>query len=207
MTIAARRPRGPTAAASRSDVLAVTRRRWLEGEKLEVRAIAAELGLGRATVYRWFGSRDALIGEVIATESEQYFLRARAKVPGHGAAALLETFDHINRGLTRSPALRSYLEQEREAALRLLTSTAGPVAPRAVAAIRRLIEDEAAAGHYRPAVEPETLAYAIVQLANAFIYNDAVAGIRGDVERLRDIEAALLGLEPAPGRGGRTTKS
>ncbi len=158
MSIAASRPTGPAAAASRSDVLAVTRRRWLAGDKLEVRAIAAELGLGRATVYRWFGSRDALVGEVIATESERYFRQARTKVRGHGAAALLETFDRINRGLSRSPALRSYLEQEREAALRLLTSTGGPVAPRAVAAIRRLIEEEAAAGHYRPPVEPETLA-------------------------------------------------
>ncbi len=42
-----------------------------------------------------------------------------------------------------------------------------------------------------------TLAYAIVKLAEAFLFNDAVAGIRGDVDRLREVEAALLGV-PAP---------
>jgi hypothetical protein len=34
-----------------------------------------------------------------------------------------------------------------------------------------------------------------VRLAEAFIYNDALAGIRGDVEDLRRVEAALLGLD------------
>ena len=44
-----------------------------------------------------------------------------------------------------------------------------------------------------PPVEPATLSYAIVRLAEAFLYNDA-DGIRGDVERLREVEAALLGV-------------
>ena len=37
------------------------------------------------------------------------------------------------------------------------------------------------------------LAYAIVRLGEAFLYNDAIVGIRGDTDRLREIEAALLG--------------
>ena len=44
--------------------------------------------------------------------------------------------------------------------------------------------------------DPETLAYAIVRLAEAFLYNDAVTGIRGDHERLREVQAALLGVAP-----------
>jgi hypothetical protein len=38
------------------------------------------------------------------------------------------------------------------------------------------------------------LGYAIVKLAQAFLFNDAVVGIRGDVDRLREVEAALLGV-------------
>jgi hypothetical protein len=49
-------------------------------------------------------------------------------------------------------------------------------------------------GRYDPPVEPSTLAYAIVRLAEAFLFNDAAAGMRGDVDRLRDVEAALLGV-------------
>jgi AcrR family transcriptional regulator len=185
-------------AATRADVLDCARRRYLDGERVDVRAIAQEVGVARATLYRWFGSRDGLLGEVVAAEALEYFARARARVPGRGAAALLETFDQINRGLARSPALRSFLERERAAALRILTSSGGVVQPASVDAIAALIEDEVRAGAYRPPVEPRTLAYAIVRLAEAFIYNDALAGIRGDVDALREIEAALLGV-PADG--------
>jgi AcrR family transcriptional regulator len=188
------RPPGPAAAATRAQVLDVARREFGDGRRLDVSAIAAELGLARATLYRWFGSRDGLLGEMIARDAEEYFRRVRARVKGGGGRALLETFDQINRGLTRSFALRRFLEQEREAALRTLTSSGGIVEPRSVAVIADLIEDEVRRGAYDPPVDVPTLAYAIVGLANAFLYNDAVAGIRGDVDRLRDVEAALLGL-------------
>lgn len=183
-------------------MLELARREFVAGRRLDVRAIASELGLARATLYRWFGSRELLLGETIAQDAEAYFRRVRARVRGRGAGALLETFDRINRGLARSFALRRFLEQERETALRILTSSGGVVEPRAVAVIGELIDEEVRSGAYDPPVDAPTLAYAIVGLANAFIYNDAVAGIRGDVDRLRDVEAALLGARPAA-RGGR----
>jgi AcrR family transcriptional regulator len=188
------RPPGPAAAATRAQVLDVARREFGEGRRLDVSAIAAEVGLARATLYRWFGSRDGLLGEMIARDAEEYFRRVRARVKGRGGRALLETFDQINRGLTRSSALRRFLEEERESALRTLTSSGGIVEPRSITVIAELIEDEVRRGTYDPPVDVPTLAYAIVGLANAFLYNDAVAGIRGDVDRLRDVEAALLGV-------------
>jgi AcrR family transcriptional regulator len=190
---------GPSAAASREQVLDLALREFVAGRRVDVRAIAAELGLARATVYRWFGARERLLGEMIARDAEAYFRRVRRRVRGRGGRALLETFDEINRGLARSFALRRFLEQEREAALRILTSSGGIVEPRAVAVIGELIADEVRRGAYEPPVDPPTLAYAIVGLANAFLYNDAIAGIRGDVDRLRDVEAALLGV-PLPKR-------
>jgi AcrR family transcriptional regulator len=185
--------RGRRPAASRDDVLAVALRSYLHGERIDVQAIAARLGLGRTTIYRWFGSREGLIGEVVARAAEPLFDEARAAARGRGGAALLDTFDRINRALADAPALRSFLELERDA-LRILTSSGGIAHPRAVAKIRSFIEDEVRAGTYAPPVDPATLAYAIVRLAEAFLFNDATAALRGDVERLREIEAALLGL-------------
>jgi AcrR family transcriptional regulator len=182
-------------AASRDDVLDAARRRYVDGERVDMRAIAADLGVGRATLYRWFGSRQELLGEVIGRETQGYFAHVRARVGGRGAPALLETFDRINRGLVRATGLRRYVEQEREAALRTLTSSAGRVQPAAVGAIAAMIEHEVRSGAYDPPTDPAILAYAIVRLAEAFIYNDALAGIRGDVEDLRRIEAALLGID------------
>jgi AcrR family transcriptional regulator len=187
------RVRGRPAAATREQVLDAAMHRYLRGRRIDVQAIAAELGLARPTIYRWFGSREGLLGEVLVRAAEPLLERARAEARGRGAAKLLDTFDRFNRGLAAAPALRTFVEQEREAALRIISSSGGKVQPRIVGMIAEVIEDEVRAGRYEPAVDPSTLAYAIVRLAEAFLFNDAVAGMRGDVDRLRDVEAALLG--------------
>ena len=190
----ATRPRGRPAAASRDDVLEAGLYRYLRGRRVDVQAIAAELGLGRATIYRWFGSREKLIGEVIIRATEPVLVQARKGTRGKGGRGLLDTFDRFNRSLADAPALRTFVEAERDAALRIIASGAGPVQPRMVELITGLIEEEVEEGTYEPQVEPSTLGYAIVRLAEAFLFNDAVAGIRGDVDRLRELEAALLGV-------------
>jgi AcrR family transcriptional regulator len=197
--------RGRRAAASREEVLALVSYRYLRGRRIDVQAIASELGLGRTTVYRWFGSREKLIGEVIVRAAEPLLKEARAGARGRGGEALLDTFDRFNRGLADSSALRAFVERERAAALRILTSGAGAVQPRMVAMIGQLITDEIDAGTYHAPVEPGTLSYAIVRLAEAFLFNDAVAGMRGDVDRLREVEAAILGIG-APPRRRRTSR-
>jgi AcrR family transcriptional regulator len=174
-------------------VLAAAMYRYLRGRRIDVQAIASELGLGRATIYRWFGSREGLIGEVLVAAADPLLDAARAKARGRGGRALLDTFDRFNRSLANAPALRQFVEQERDAALRIIIS--GPrVQPHIVARITALIEEEARAGRYDPPADPEALGYAIVRLAEAFLFNDAVAGMRGDVDRLREVEAALLGV-------------
>ena len=190
----ATRARGRPAAASREDVLDAGLYRYLRGRRVDVQAIAAELGVGRATIYRWFGSREKLIGEVIIRATEPVLAEARSGLKGKGGPGLLDTFDRFNRALADAPALRAFVEQERDAALRIIASGGGLVQPRMVELIAGLIEEEVEAGTYEPPVEPSTLGYAIVRLAEAFLFNDAVAGIRGDVDRLREVEAALLGV-------------
>ena len=111
----------------------------------------------------------------------------------------------INRSLAHSTALRRFLEQERAGAMRLLTSSDGVVQPRAVACVTDLITAEVAAGRYRAPADPETLAYAIVRLAEAFLYNDAAIGIRGDHARLREVEAALLGVRDGRAASARAS--
>jgi AcrR family transcriptional regulator len=186
---------GRPAAATREAALALATERFLASERIDIQAIARELGLARATMHRWFQTRETLLGELLATLGERRLAAIRAEVPGGGARALLETFDAFNRELAVTPGMRFLLAQEQERALRILTSSGGLVQPRAVAAIEALIVAEQQAGRYTPTVAPNALAYAIVRLGEAFLYNDAIVGIRGDTERLREIEAALLGVD------------
>src|SRR3954464_9152859 len=116
------RPPGRPAAATREQVLERSLHHYLRGRRVDVQAIAAELGVGRTTIYRWFGSREELIGEVLFAAAEPLLREARAKARGRGARVLLDTFDRFNRSLADSPALRRFVESERDAALRIITS-------------------------------------------------------------------------------------
>ena len=186
--------RGRPATASPEDVMALVTELYLDGQRVDITVVASRLGLGRATIYRWFGSREALLGEVIARQLELLVARKRAEVRRRGAPGLLEVLDRVNRTLTRSRAVRRLIEQERDSAMRMLTSSAGVVEPRAVACVQALIEREMTAGDYEPPADPATLAYALVHLRHAFLWNDAAGGVRGDYERLREVQAALLGI-------------
>ena len=193
-TVPSVRPRGRPPAASRDQVLATALHHYLRGRRVDVQAIAAELGLGRATIYRWFGSREGLLGEVLFQAAEPLLAEARTRAKGRGGPALLDTFDRFNRSLADAPALRRFVEAERDTALRIITSGAGTLQPRIVASIQEVVDQEVRSGTYDPPVDTSTLAYAVVRLAEAFLFNDAVAGMRGDVDRLREVEAALLGV-------------
>jgi AcrR family transcriptional regulator len=206
-TVAVPIRRGRPPAASRDAVLDAAMYRYLRGRRVDVQAIAAELGLGRTTIYRWFGSREGLIGEVLVRAAKPLIDDARAGARGRGGPMLLDTFDRLNRSLVAAPALRQFVEQERDTALRIITSSTGLAQRRMVERIAALIEEEERAGRYDPPVDPQTLAYAIVRLAEAFLFNDAVSGVAGDVDRLRDVEAALLGVPSSPGSGRRASRA
>jgi AcrR family transcriptional regulator len=192
-TVTGGRPGRPTS-VSREDALAFATARFLAGERVDVKAIALELGLARATMHRWFQTRDALLAEILASLGERRLTAIRRQIPGGGAVALLETFDAFNRELASSLGLRTLFTHEHERTLRILTSSGGIVQPRMVTAIKRLVEEEVAAGRFVARVPADSLAYAIVRLAESFLYNDAIVGLRGDTVRLREVEAALLGV-------------
>jgi len=186
---------GRPAAAAREDVLALATERFLAGERIDMQGIARELGLARATMHRWFGTREELLGEMLADMSERRLARIRREEGARGAPGLLACFHRFNCDLAATGGLGVWMAQEQERALRILTSSGGIVQPRAVAAVQGMIDAEIDAGRFATTIAPSTLAYAIVRLAESFLYNDARFGIRGDTTRLREVEAALLGVE------------
>lgn len=189
-TVATGRP-GRPAAASREQALALARTRFMAGQRVDVQAIARELGLARATMHRWFRTREMLLGEVLADLGQERLLELRARVGGHGAKALLDGFDAFNRDLARGAGLRALLVSEPDLALRVLTSPDGLVQPRMVATVQQLIQEEIEHG-FEPSLDPDLIAYAIVRLAEAFLYRDVSMGVAAETGRLRQLEGALL---------------
>jgi AcrR family transcriptional regulator len=169
--------------------------RWyLEGRRLDARALAEETGVGRATLYRWFGSREGLLAAVLVEQFLRLLEESWRSAPGRGGTRLLNAMDHLQRRLADNSAMTSLFVHEQANALRLLTSSEGPVQPHAVRAVTELIDRAAAEEDYRPPIDSATLAYALVRLGEAFLYNDAAVGLRGDTYRLRQVQAVLLGV-------------
>ena len=189
------RPRGRPAAASKEQFLDAAAQRFLAGDRIDIQAICAELGISRASVHRWCGSRDAVIGAVMVQLVTPVFRRIAGGGRGRGGRRLVGVFERQLRALADDPALRRFLEHEREAAQRILTASDGPVQPRVVALIREEIDAEVARG-YTPPADPDVLAYAIVRMGESFLYAGASSGFQGDFDRLRHVYAALLGVKP-----------
>ncbi|MFG1796071.1 QsdR family transcriptional regulator [Nocardia sp. NPDC049149] len=188
------RPPGRPASATREQVIELARRAFLAGERVDIQAIAAELGLSRASVYRWFGSREGVLGAVLAGEFAALLSRADARRRSIGARRILDVLYRVNRWMVDNEPFRRYFENEPLAGLRILTASDGPVQPLVVTAVRELIARAEREDAYIPPVEAGLLAYTLVRLGEAFLYNDNVAGIRGDVDRLHEVQAALLGI-------------
>jgi AcrR family transcriptional regulator len=186
------RKRGPAAGATREEVLARATQAFLECRRVDVQAIAVECGVGRATVYRWFGTREQLIGEAMLGVVAARIADARALVGGHGVEALHGTLDLVYRGLSTAPHVRWFIESERAAALPLMTSSSGPLHPRMVEIVLGLIEAEVDAGAYDPPADPSALAYVLVRLAEGLLFNYDEDDMPKDLDRLHEVVAALL---------------
>jgi AcrR family transcriptional regulator len=190
----ARQPGRPSR-ASRKAALALAVRTYRRGERLDLQALAAELRISRASLYRWFGSREDLIGEVLSHEYELALAAAKARGAGSGAYRIADVLHHLQTMIANSRPLATLLAQEPRIALSVLTSSGSPFQQGVVASIADLIRDTGARDGYEPLIDVETLAYALVRLAEAFIYNDAVAGIRGEIEQLHAVDRLLLRAE------------
>ncbi len=189
---AVQRGPGRPPAATKEQLLDAVAVRFLAGERIDIQAICAELGLSRATVHRWCGSRDDVIGAVMVRLVVPLFRRIERSEPGAGAQRLVAVFERQLRALAGDRVFRRFLEHEREAAQRILTASDGVVEPRVVALIHEMIEAEVERG-YDPPADPSVIAYAIVRIAESFLYADAATGFRGDFDRLRPVYEALLG--------------
>src|ERR1700756_338443 len=73
-------------------------RMYLEGRRVDMRALAAELGISRPTLYSWTGSREKLLSDVVWWLSDQLFERAKADHPEHGGVKRLLAIYHQHVG-------------------------------------------------------------------------------------------------------------
>jgi AcrR family transcriptional regulator len=172
----------------------LARRHFLGGERLDMRSLADELGVSRQTLYRWTGSREELLADILFTLSDASFEAAkRATAELAGAERLLAVFRHHVAAIVSSAPLQAFVRRETHTALRILTARHGSVNARTIRRLAELYRSEQEAGQFAPRADIDTLAFAVVCLTESFIYNDASAMVEPEVERAAAVVALLLG--------------
>ena len=129
-----------------ADAFDLARAKFMAGERLDMQALAAELGVNRATLYRWVGSKELLLGEVIASLSLATFENARREIKGKGPKYVAAVVEHCLNGIRSFEPMLTFLDNDAAYALRVLTSTESTVQLRGVEAIRELLEEQVASG-------------------------------------------------------------
>ena len=196
----------PAAAARPTplDALRLARKRWLAGERLDMGALAEELGISRATLYTWVGSKDRLLGEVLWSFAANGLKHAISQAKGTGADYIVDVFERFDRMNASFEPLVRFVAREPELALRLITSKHGPVQARMIAATRELLTAQVQAGALELAFDADTLAYMIIRIAESFIYSDVITGSEPDVDKAVEVVRVLLHAPPEAAKRGPT---
>jgi AcrR family transcriptional regulator len=181
-----------TARVTPLDAFHRAREQFLAGRRIDMQQLAAELGLHRTTLYRWVGTRDRLLGEVLWSIAEPALREADAASRARGAERIARAIDRYTRATLEAPFMHRFLTEEPEAALRVLTSKDGVVQGRSVAFVREIIEQEVERGTLEPPLAPGDLAYLIVRIAESFLYTDLITGEQPAPEKAAQAARALL---------------
>jgi AcrR family transcriptional regulator len=172
------RPRGTPADAFRAAVKA-----FEDGPRLDMGRLASQLGIAKATLYRWTGSREQLIGEVLSFLSEQGWTQARAATDElEGVERVLAVARHFLDTVVAFDPLRRFVENETPLAFRVLTMRTGAVEGTVIRQIAEVLEEERQKGSLTLRAPAVDLAYASTKVSEGFIYSDPVADINPDID-------------------------
>ncbi len=177
--------------ATPADALKRARRMWLNGERIHLAALSDELGIGRATLFRWVGNKDLLIGDVLWSLYDPLRQEALRATPGTGIDYVVGVYRHINSTVLHFAPLRQFIHQDPEYALKILTSSQSTLRSRTVEANTRLLKDQVARGQITPPMNIESLSYFMVRLAESCLYSDILGGREPRDEELEDACTAV----------------
>jgi AcrR family transcriptional regulator len=176
-----------------ADALRLARRRFRAAERIDMTALADELGVNRVTLYRWVGSREQLLVEVVWSLARRTLAQAEEDVDAPpGAERITRVVTRFLEIVIADRGMQRWLAEEGESAMRLLTRHETDFQPRLIAAIEGLLRADADAGELDVPVDLHELAYVIVRLIESYTYLDLITGERPEAGRVEPILRMLL---------------
>jgi AcrR family transcriptional regulator len=174
------------------DAFRLARRKFLAAERIDMSALADELGVNRVTLYRWVGSREQLLVEVVWSLGSRTLSNVDKRVRAKGAERIVRVVTRFLEDVISNDGMRRWLAEEGELAMRLLTRHDTDFQPRLIAAIEQMLREESDAGRLDLPVELHEVAYVIVRLIESYTYLDLITGEQPDARRAEPVLRLLL---------------
>jgi AcrR family transcriptional regulator len=164
-----------------------------EGKRIDMVALAADLGIARATLYRWTGDRERLLADATWAEALSVADHVLRRSQGQtGLARIQAVCVDFLAAFADNTGVNRFLEHERDAGLELLTRVNGGFRPRVIGWIAAMIQAEIDAGHYRAPAEPGLLADGIVTIGERFLHHGGDPDVTPDAASAGRMIAVLL---------------
>lgn len=136
---------GASVKAGPEDAVRLARQHYLAGERIDMQALAAELEIGRTTLYRWVGDRDALISDMLSRMVKEVLRDAIEQSEGEDLDRVLDGARRFMVTTAAFKPLRNLIQNETELGLRVMLAPGSAVS----SAITEEIQNEI--GRVRPA--------------------------------------------------------
>ena len=163
-------------------------------------AMARELDINRATLYRWVGSREQFLVELIWQLTVKSLGRLEQEVTSTGPDWIIDVTIEFAEQVIENPGMKHWLATEGESAMSLLTRSGAGYQPRLIAWIEDSIDLQVGAGAMAlpEGVQSYDLAYVIERVMAGYIYLDLITGEQPDARRAEPLLDMLLrAAEPA----------
>lgn len=183
---------------------------WLKGQRINLGEISDELGIGRATLSRWIGSKDRLLAEILWSLYEPIFLKAKQDATGTGPNYVAEVYRIVMQAMLDAKPLQTFVAQDMQYALGVITASR-IVQERRLSACKSLLEEQLALGNLSLPLDVDTTAFVITRLNESFVYSDALVGTVPSIDKavsaIRVLTGAHAPIQPAANLAHPTSQS
>ncbi len=174
---------------TRQDALDLACAAFLEEARVEIGVLAAQLSMSRVTLYRWFGTREQLLEQVLVQLAGGFVEGARAEASVEGDERVLDFTRHIMDATVQSEPLRTFVQREPQLALRLLIGERGAVHDTIAQALSEIVAEVHSA---EQAVALEHNIDVVVRVGTALQWSTLAIGDEPRVDQAVEILRALL---------------
>jgi AcrR family transcriptional regulator len=186
--LAGAEPARPTAL----DALREAQRTFQAGRRVDMQGLARKLGVDRATLYRWVGTREELLAEVLWNLMATTVQRLREASPPGARPVAADIVTGAARAAMSNLGMQRFLEREGDLALRLLTTKASEFQQRLIQLIAGVVDDDRRHGHLHSSVPAADLPYVLVRIMESYVYLSLITGDEPDAARAASVIHALL---------------